>query len=380
MHPSDVKEGKIELIADCDGVLKIDREKLKKRGDSMYQLFQAIENCDPGAVNLVLSALDEPYLGEKALISDGELVWKNKEQGFFAANRDAAASVTASGIAEIAGTRVFCDTLGQEKQIVVCGGGHVAIPVVQIGVMIGCEVTVLEDRPTFADHARRAGATRVICDSFEAGLDQVTGSADTYFVIVTRGHRYDQVCLEKIAQKEHAYIGMIGSRRRVAMVKQNLIESGSSKEVLDAVYTPIGLDIGAESPAEIAVAIMAEIIEVKNKKKRTYGYSKEIVRAIMDKESEPERKVLATIVARKGSAPQGMGTKMLVLSDGRCIGTIGGGCMEAAVMQKALLMIRTKTRKAALCHVDLTGDDAEEEGMVCGGTVEVLLEPIVLWE
>lgn len=350
-----------------------------KDGAHMQRLFEAIEKveaCEPGAVNLVLSALDEAHLGEKALVSGGKLVWESKEQGFFSENRDVAASVTGSGIAQIAGSRVFCDTLGKEKQIVICGGGHVAIPVVRIGIMMGCEVIVLEDRPTFADHARRAGATRVICDSFEAGLDQVAGSADTYFVIVTRGHRYDQVCLEKIVRKEHAYIGMIGSRRRVAMVKQHLIESGSSKEVLDAVYTPIGLDIGAESPAEIAVAIMAQIIEVKNKKKRTYGYSREIVQAITDQDREPGRKVLATIVARKGSAPQGMGAKMLVLSDGRCIGTIGGGCMEAAVVHKALLMIRTETPRAEVCHVDLTGDDAEDEGMVCGGTVEVLLEAI----
>ena len=345
----------------------------------MYRLFEAIEKieaCEPGAVNRVLTVLDKNYIGEKALVSDGKLVWESKEQGFFSANRDAAVSVTESGSVQIAGNRVFCDTLGKEKQLVICGGGHVSIPVVQIGIMMGCEVTVLEDRPTFADNARRAGATRVICDSFETGLDQVAGSADTYFVIVTRGHRYDQVCLEKIAQKEHAYIGMIGSRRRTALVKQNLMGRGISKEVLDAVYTPIGLDIGAESPEEIAVAIMAEIIEVKNKKKRTCGYSKEIVRAITDTNGEPEKKVLATIVARKGSAPRGMGAKMLVLSDGRCIGTIGGGCMEAAVLQKALYMIRTDTKRAEVCHADLAGADAEDEGMVCGGTVEVLLEVI----
>lgn len=345
----------------------------------MYRLFEAIEKieaCEPGAINRVLTVLDEVHMGEKALVSDGKLVWESEAQGFFSANRDAAVSITESGVTEIAGNRVFCDTLGKEKQFVVCGGGHVAIPVIRIGIMMGCEVTVLEDRPTFADHARRAGATRVICEAFDVGLDQVTGSADTYFVIVTRGHRYDQVCLEKIARKEHAYIGMIGSRRRTAMVKQNLIKRGISKEVLDAVYTPIGLDIGAQTPAEIGVAIMAEIIEVKNKKKRTYGYSKDIIRAITDTNDEPERKVLATIVSRKGSAPQGIGVKMLVLPDGRCIGTIGGGCMEAAVLQKALLMIRTEAQKAELFSADLTGADAEDEGMVCGGTVEVLLEVI----
>ena len=136
-----------------------------KKGDVLRaKLFmdEAIENieaCEPGAVNLVLSALDEAHLGEKALVSDGKLVWESRVQGFFSENRDAAALVTGSGITEIAGKRVFCDTLGKEMQIVICGGGHVAIPVVRIGIMMGCEVTVLEDRPTFADHARRAGAT-----------------------------------------------------------------------------------------------------------------------------------------------------------------------------------------------------------------------------
>ena len=115
---------------------------------------------------------------------------------------------------------------------------------------------------------------------------------------------------------------------------------------------------------------------MKNKKKRTYGYSKEIIRAISDTDREQGSKVLATIVARKGSAPQGVGAKMLVLPDGRCIGTIGGGCMEAEVLQKALFMIRADACRAQLCHVDLTETDAEEEGMVCGGTLEVLLEVV----
>ena len=131
------------------------------------------------------------------------------------------------------------------------------MPVIKIGIMMGWEVTVLEDRPKFADNARRAGASHVICEPFEEGLDKVPGSSDTYFVIVTRGHRYDQVCLEKIAEKEHAYIGMIGSRRRTTLVKKLLEEQGTDKAVLDAVYTPIGLDIGAETPEEIGVAIMA---------------------------------------------------------------------------------------------------------------------------
>ncbi len=125
--------------------------------------------------------------------------------------------------------------------------------------------------------------------------------------------------------KSHAYIGMIGSRLRVKKVKEAVIENGCDPEIVDQIYTPIGLDIGAETPEEIAVAILAEIIEVKNRKGRRLGYPKEIVHAILDRDTIKERKVLATIIDRKGSAPRGIGTKMLVLPDGVCVGTIGGG-------------------------------------------------------
>ena len=232
-----------------------------------------------------------------------------------------------------------------------------------------------EDRPQFADHARNAGATEVICQPFEDALDQIEGDKDTYFVVLTRGHRYDQVCLEKIVGKEHAYIGMIGSRRRSAMVKQNLIEKGCSQEVIGEIKSPIGLNIGAETPEEIGVAIMAEIIEVKNQNKRVCGYPKDLLEAILDI-VHPGKKMLATIITRKGSAPRNVGSKMLILEDGSCVGTIGGGCMEAEVLRKARVMMHENNTGLKTEYVDMTGDDAEEEGMVCGGTIEVLLEPL----
>ena len=342
----------------------------------MKALFEAIQRTDTNRFNMVLTVLDGENIGEKVLTSDGSILWESQEHGFFRGFQDEIKALDDSGVIRLGGHEVFCDVLGNEKQIVICGGGHVSIPVITLGVMMGCEVTVLEDRPLFADNARRAGATKVICAPFEEGLEQVKGNADTYFVIVTRGHRYDQICLEKIARKEHAYIGMIGSRRRTTLVKQILAEKGIDKNVLDSVYTPVGLDIGAETPVEIAVAIMAEIIEVKNKKKRTCGYTKEIMQAVLNPESGSESKVMATIVKRKGSAPQGVGIKMLVLRSGTCIGTIGGGCMEANIMQKALLMASGNGPEAVICKVDMTGADAEEEGMVCGGVVSVLLERV----
>ena len=342
----------------------------------MKTLFEAIEQTDSDLRRMVLTVIDEEFLAEKAITVEGRIVWESRPGGFFAEYQKEIQELKDCEVIELGGHRVFCDLLGEDKRIVICGGGHVSIPVIMLGVMMGCEVTVLEDRPSYADDARRAGATTVICEPFEKGLEKVSGSADTFFVIVTRGHRYDQICLEKIAQKEHAYIGMIGSRKRTAMVKENLKKKGIDSAVLDAVYTPIGLNINAETPVEIAVAIMAEIIQVKNRQKRSGGYTKEMIKAILEQESDHSPKVLATIVARKGSAPRGVGTKMLILRNGKCIGTIGGGCMEANVIQKARLMVATGMPKARICQVDMTGNDAEEEGMVCGGVISLLLELI----
>ena len=97
-----------------------------------------------------------------------------------------------------------------------------------------------------------------------------------------------------------------------------------------------------------------------------------MLRAVRD--AHDAQMVLATIVSRRGSAPRSVGTKMLVLADGRCIDTIGGGCMEAEVRNRALRLMHHADRQTQVCGVDMTAMDAEEEGMVCGGRIEVLLE------
>lgn len=342
----------------------------------MRKLFEIISALNPNQENIVMTILEGSAAGEKAVYSSGKQVWRNQETGYFAGNPELKTENVKSGQMEVDGQRIFCDIAGQEKHLVICGGGHVSIPVIRLGVMMGWHVTVLEDRPQFADHARRAGAQEVRCQSYAESLGEIEGSSNTYFVILTRGHRYDKECLEKIVEKKHAYIGMIGSRRRSAMVKESLIEKGCDKEVLDRVASPIGLNIGSETPEEIGVAIVAEIIAVKNREKRVNDYPKEIIQAVLKEETEPTQKVLATIVDRKGSAPRGIGAKMLVLEDGAIIGTIGGGCVEAKVQQKALLMMKSESAERKIYHADMSADEAEEDGMVCGGSIEVLLEKI----
>jgi xanthine dehydrogenase accessory factor len=263
---------------------------------------------------------------------------------------------------------------GQDlPRLVICGGGHVALAVLKMSRMTGFSVTVLDDRPLFANEARAAGADCVICDSFAHGLAQIKGSKQTYFVIVTRGHRYDTQCLLAIFEKEYAYVGMMGSRRRIALLRQQLLEQGISAEKLGQLHAPIGLDIGAETPEEIGVSILAQILQEKNKNGSQPILTREQREALEQAAESDEPLVLATITAREGSAPRGVGTRMLVRGDGSCVGTIGGGCMEARVLGEARGMFHEDLAEKHL-RVSLTDDDAGQEGMVCGGTIEVMLE------
>lgn len=276
-------------------------------------------------------------------------------------------------------TEIFREVIGCDPHMIICGGGHVSVPVITIAKMTGFQVTVLEDRPKFADDARKAGADQVICAPYEKALAEERLNENTYIVIVTRGHRYDADCLYSVLSRKEscAYVGMMGSRRRTAIVKEQMVERGIDPAKIEKVHTPIGLSIAAETPEEIAVSILAEIIEVKNRTKGKGGYPKEILDGILRVKEKQEPAILATIVSRKGSAPRSVGTKMLILKDGQQIGTIGGGCAENEILQRGRWMLTGETdRTFWLVQVEMTAEQAEEEGMVCGGTIQVALEKI----
>ena len=336
------------------------------------KFYEVISGTNINAETWLLTAVDGDRAGEKALVSSGSVIWKSDEQGFFAAHAEEAATACESGMSVMDGVSVYSELLGKDKKLVVCGAGHVSMQIISIGKMIGFHVTVIDDRLQFANNAIEQGADEVIFKEFGEALSGIDSDDDTYFVIVTRGHRYDKECLRAITQMPHAYIGMMGSKRRVLIVKQDLDAEGVSKEILDSVYTPIGLKIGAETPEEIAVSVMAEIIEVKNQKKKNFGFPEDIMKALLS--GERDRMVLATITSRQGSAPRGMGTKMLIRRDGSIVGTIGGGCIEGSVIAKGRRMLLDEDHRPALVEVDMSTEAAEDEGMVCGGRVNVLLE------
>jgi len=266
---------------------------------------------------------------------------------------------------------VYWEGIAPAPELIVFGGGHISLPLVQLGKMIGFHVTVVDDRPDFANKDRFPQADRVICLPFAQALEKIKIGLGTFITIVTRGHRHDQTCLRGVIDKSPAYIGMIGSRSRVKKMMHELASDGISQEAIDAVYAPIGLDIHADTPEEIAVSIIAQIISVR---RGPETLNKDILKVITEPFFQNMKKVLVTIVRRRGSVPRGVGAKMLVLEDGRCFGSIGGGCVEAEVRSQALLAIHEGN--PLLYHVDLTNDLAGEEGMACGGTIDAFIEPI----
>ena len=158
---------------------------------------------------------------------------------------------------------LFAEPILADPILYIFGGGHVSAQIIPLASRVGFKVEVIDDRPEFADPAKFPEAAKVYQYPFEGVLGKIPVNESSYLVIVTRGHIHDKTVLEQCLRTEAKYIGMIGSRRKKAMIYEKLLEEGFTKSDLDRVHAPIGLDIGAEAPEEIAVSIVAELIQVR---------------------------------------------------------------------------------------------------------------------
>ena len=149
-------------------------------------------------------------------------------------------------------------------QLVICGGGHVGQAVAKAARLLDFNVTVIDDRAEFAARDKFPDpAVKLLALDFIEALQTLRITPATHLVIVTRGHRHDELCLQAVIDKPARYIGMIGSRRRTTTIRERLKRAGVASALLQRVHAPIGLDIGAQTPEEIALAIMAEIVLVR---------------------------------------------------------------------------------------------------------------------
>ncbi len=160
----------------------------------------------------------------------------------------------------IGATRLLFEISQPPLELIICGGGHVGQAVAKAGALLDFKITVIDDRPEFSSREKFPDPdVRLITGDFTEALRALKITQASHLVIVTRGHRHDEICLREVIEKPARYIGMIGSRRRATTIREHLRREGVGAEHLRRVHSPIGLDIGAITPEEIALAILAEI-------------------------------------------------------------------------------------------------------------------------
>lgn len=277
-----------------------------------------------------------------------------------------------SGLVRTADSTLYVETLWPKPCLVIFGGGHVAVPVAALGKLTGFAVVVNDDRQEFANSRRFPQADKILAMGHEQAFKLLQIDNRHYVVIVTRGHVQDRRCLELALNSKAAYIGVIGSKKKAAETKQWLLALGYGQSDLDRIHSPIGLEIGAVTPEEIAISIMAEIIKVKSR--RPVPANLEEIAAAIAAKSDAETWALITIVASTGSVPRGAGARMLVRATGENIGTVGGGPGEKEAQELALEVIRDGTPRLREFH--LNNSAAANAGMVCGGNLTMFIQPV----
>ncbi len=163
-------------------------------------------------------------------------------------------------------TEVLVEPVIPKPLLLIAGGGHVGQALAIQADLVGFDVTVIDDRPEFTDPGLFPPGTSTRCGDIPRQIAALSAPNDTYIVIVTRGHKLDAQTLEACIHAPVAYVGMIGSRRKVSLLRDNFIQSGlATREEFDRVFAPIGLDIGAVTVPEIAASITAELVAVRRK-------------------------------------------------------------------------------------------------------------------
>jgi xanthine dehydrogenase accessory factor len=158
---------------------------------------------------------------------------------------------------------LFYDPAFPLEQLLILGGGHVGRALAGLAPALGFAVTVVDDRPEFADGGRYPAEVRTLHADFAAAIAGFPFNAATYAVVVSRGHRSDLACVRALLAREWRYCGFMGSARKVRLILDQVLEEGADPAKVAALWAPVGLDIGAETPPELAVAILAELVAVR---------------------------------------------------------------------------------------------------------------------
>jgi xanthine dehydrogenase accessory factor len=187
------------------------------------------------------------------------------------AMRDAARSFDRRSELPALSGEVLTEPLVGRPRLVVFGGGHVGAMVAEAAAFAGWRVTVVDDRAEFAEPSRHPAAESTVVCGYHDLPPRLGIDADTYVVVATRGHQHDAVVVEQLARVDTRYLGMLGSRRKVALTWKLLEEQGIPRARLDQIHAPVGLSIGADTPEEIAISVVAELVATRRSGSRRRG-------------------------------------------------------------------------------------------------------------
>jgi xanthine dehydrogenase accessory factor len=292
VHVDLTEDVSMQALGVCGGIMDVFVERaggaaLSERPGSLAALRKSMLAREPVALVTVVRGdsagkqavvwLDKAPLGELGLgdleplaIADAQAVLAGRQHKLLQYQRSDTGwtrgpdrplhSERAGSTTDVA---VFAEVQRRAPELIIVGAGHIAQPLAQVASMCDFAVTVLDDRPSFVTAERFPTAAKLLAAPLRGTVRDLPMDADTFIVLVTRGHSHDVECLLEVLDRPVAYIGMIGSQRRVDAVFQLLAEEqGIDPAKFDRVYAPIGIAIGARTPAEIAVCIMAEIVNV----------------------------------------------------------------------------------------------------------------------
>lgn len=251
------------------------------------------------------------------------------------------------------------DWFSPKPCLIICGAGHVSKELADLASKLDMNIKVIDPRSEWANIERFPKA-EIINEDFSKLESHLVPNA--YYAVLTPGHTDDLSCVSTIMKTSYSYLGMIGSHAKVEKAINSLKDAGFCDEQINSLHAPIGLPIHAQTPVEIAVSIIAEIIEIKNRN---------VVSSASETLLNSEKHgMLCIIIDKKGSSPRGAGSMMLV-TDTEVIDTIGGGSIENEVINAA-----RSHKKAFIQNYTLNNTSAVNIGMVCGGTNTVLFIPV----
>ena len=237
--------------------------------DIGHRLIEAYEGGDPVGLATVVNVPEgNPNLGAKLmLLLDGGVVGTLGSQELddraIAAARQVADVGSVESFSTDEGVEVFVEGFTTPPTLAVIGGGHVGKATADLANMLGYRVFIVDDRPEFSNPERFPYAEQTVVTGYDRWFQDLSVNVNTFVVVATRGHRFDDMALESALKTRARYIGLMGSRRKNLMIYRRLLQQGVPLERLKEVHAPIGLDIGGLQPEELAVSIMSEIIMVR---------------------------------------------------------------------------------------------------------------------